>query len=80
MSDPNTSPPTYPRPEGVRVKHRDGTATECELAWGGVDDDGIALWEVSTPLNLTQGDSLHVDILPGRTSISIPSNDEWGAA
>lgn len=63
------------RPQGVRVIRADGSVIPCELAWVGIDEDGMAEWEISTTVNFRQGDSLKVATLPPRTSIIMPTGD-----
>lgn len=64
-----------PRPEGVRIVRQDGSVIPCELAWGGVDSEGLAIWHIATPFNARQGDTLQVDVMPGRTGITMPTSD-----
>lgn len=63
------------RPEGVRILHRDGTETLCEPAYRGLDVDGSHVWEIATPFNTLAGDRLHVDMMPGHTALTFPTND-----
>lgn len=63
------------RPEGVRIIHRDGTETLCEPVYQGVDSDGDHIWEIATPFNPMAGDDLRVDVLPGHTGLTFPTND-----
>lgn len=61
------------RPQGARLVHADGSSTPLELAYVGRDEeDGMHVWEAVTPLR--EGDALHVDVMPGRSSIRIPAS------
>lgn len=55
------------RPEGARIE-RGGDVIPLELAYGGVDADGIHQWISATPFNPAT-DRIRVDVLPGETSI-----------
>lgn len=61
------------RPEGVRIVHRDGRETLCEVAYGGVDADGIAVWNVCTTVDFGAGDRVLVDLMPGRSMLVMPA-------
>jgi len=65
-----------PRPQGVAIHHADGTITACELAYQGVNDDGMTVWEIATQVRFTKGDQLHVDVFPAQTTIAMPCDLE----
>lgn len=59
-------------PENVRVVHADGTETPASLFHVGVDDDGMDQWEIVSPtFDPFNGDSLHIGVMPPKTSISM---------
>lgn len=60
---------------GVRVIKQDGEVIPCELSYRGIDGDGCHQWAIATEVNLRQGDKLHVDMLPPRTVIAMPTRD-----
>lgn len=62
-------------PRGVRIRRGDGTAVECDMLRDeDQDHDGIAEW-VAVPRERfildPDTDRLEVDMLPGRTCISL---------
>lgn len=59
------------RPQGVVVRHADGTTTPVELAYRGTDDDGVHVWSGATMVG--PGDELHAAVLPPRTAIDLPT-------
>ena len=63
--------PAGARPEGVVIHHPDGSATPCELADAGIDDNGLHVWEVATPIRLGV-DRVSVGRLPAHTVVRIP--------
>lgn len=62
------------RPEGVRIRHPDGRVTLVELAYRGVDPEGLHVWVGMTPVR--RGDEVELDELPSRTRITMPMEDE----
>lgn len=64
------TPPT--EPEGVvHVNGLTGERTPCVLVYWGVDGEGLHDWHVMEPvLDASRGDSLCIEVLPARTSIS----------
>jgi hypothetical protein len=60
-------------PRGVRIRHTDGSVSECSLVRDPDDDrKGNAQW-IAIPepgTVLRNGDSLSVDVLPGRTVVT----------
>ena len=63
--------PAGARPEGVVIHHPDGSATPCELADAGLDDNGLHVWEVATPIRLGV-DRVSVGRLTAHTVVRIP--------
>jgi hypothetical protein len=63
------------RPTNVRVVKSDGTVIPCELAYQGINDQGCHEWSIATEVNLREGDKLLVEMLPGHTSITMPTRD-----
>ena len=64
-------------PEGVRhINGETGEVTECMLAYVGRTPDGMADWEVITPIDydLRRGDKITIKRMPGRTGISFPTS------
>lgn len=60
---------TPPAPRGVRLLHPDGSSTEVSVAYVGLDSEqGLHTWAVVEPIR--EGDSLHVDVMPGRTAMA----------
>lgn len=65
---------TGTEPRGVRIRHGDGTISECVL----VREPGrrrIARWMAVPPDGTVfdpAADSLQVDLLPARTSVMVP--------
>jgi hypothetical protein len=71
------------RPEGVTVIRADGTTIPCELAYAGTETDmcGVLhVWNLATVVDFRAGDSVHADVLPARTTISIPTSPMRGAS
>ena len=57
------------RPVGVEIVNRaTGTRLPCELAYVGLDSEGLHCWRVDTPMNLAT-EHLTIEVLPPRTSI-----------
>lgn len=74
MSDPEA-------PQGVRVRHADGTATPCTVTYDGPDDEGYHIWLVHTHIDFDNGETLSVDMMPARTSIVVSAtstSDNFG--
>lgn len=73
MSGPSSSGSIPDAPVNVRVIAADGTQFPIELAYCGVDDRGMALWESTTavPVSLEQGFQLRADCLPARAAIRL---------
>ena len=61
-----------PSPEGVRIRHCDGTETPCTLTYSGRDEDGCRIWAADQPFDPLAGDRLQVELMPGRTVITFP--------
>ena len=61
-----------PCPEGVRIRHCDGTETPCTLTYSGRDEDGCRIWAADQPFDPLAGDRLQVELMPGRTVITFP--------
>jgi hypothetical protein len=64
------------RPQGVAVHHADGTITPCELAYQGINNEGVTVWKVATKVRFNDGDRLCVDSLPGMNAIAMPTDLE----
>lgn len=58
-------------PRNVRIQHRDGTTTPCELVYLGEDEEGVHQWEAVTPVRVKHGDRVRADQIPGRTAITV---------
>jgi hypothetical protein len=61
-------------PRGVRILHGDGSVSECAVARDPEDGPGrIARWIAVPPEGrvFADGDTLHVDVLPPRTSVGL---------
>lgn len=62
-----------PCPEGVRIRHCDGTETPCTLTYSGRDEDGCRIWAADQPFDPLASDRLQVELMPGRTGITFPA-------
>lgn len=58
-----------PGPKGAAVLHPDGSRTALELVYIGRDDDGMAMFRATMPVNFSDGDQLVMDELPPNTGI-----------
>ncbi|KLI05774.1 hypothetical protein [Mycolicibacterium senegalense] len=68
------------RPENVRIVDKEtGEATPCELAYVGVDENGVGVWEVSehNPFDPARH-MVRVGRLPGKTAIMFPTRPGAG--
>lgn len=66
------------RPDNVRVIRADGTVIACELAHGGVDSDGLEIWNVATELHAD--DRLAIGSMSSDTKICAPVSSEVARA
>lgn len=62
------------RPHNVRVIRPDGSIIACELACGGIDDDGLEVWNVATELHA--GDQIAIGSMSSDTKLCAPVSDE----
>lgn len=60
------------RPTDVRIVKSDGREIPCELTYVGIVD-GCHEWEVAAEFNPSDGDSIKIGIMPGKTGISFPT-------
>lgn len=58
-----------PGPKGAAVLHPDGTRSALELVYVGRDDDDMAMFAATMPVNFSDGDQLVMDELPPNTGI-----------
>jgi len=63
-----------PRPRGARYLLVDGSTLPLELSYAGLDEDGIHVWQVATPIPL--GAVVQVDVLPPNCAVAFPVPDE----
>lgn len=61
-------PPSVP--EGVEVVYRNGDRVACEVYYVG-EQDGLHVWEATAAVDIQQIARLHVDVLPGLTSVRL---------
>ena len=66
------------RPDNVRVIRADGTVIACELAHGGVDTDGLEVWNVATELGAD--DRLAIGAMSSDTKICAPVSQDVARA
>jgi hypothetical protein len=64
------------RPENIRIQRSDGTVIPCELADLGVDEEGIHMWDVLTPVDIGAGDRVLVGKWPASTGLSLGNKGE----
>lgn len=65
------SPPEH-RPEGVRIRHEDGSTTPCDdLTYVGLDARGNHLWQIITSGEIGPGDRLLVAVMPPHTGLTL---------
>lgn len=69
--EPGSIPPHYPRPQGVRVVRANGEVIPIELSLRGVEN-GSAVWEIDTEVDLRNGDKIECDVMPAHTAIGWP--------
>ncbi len=62
-----------PRPEGVTLLRATGQRIPLELSGESyLDDSGIRVWMVDTPVDFRAGDRYHIDVMPPKTAIEFP--------
>lgn len=60
------------RPVGVFIVNQaTGRRMPCELAYAGIDDEGLHEWQVGALFD-SKTERLHVDLLPPKTTLSFP--------
>lgn len=62
----------YPRPQGVAIRRVSGEVVPVEVAFAGLDHQGLPVWRVDTPVDMAAGDTITVKMLPARTGIAWP--------
>lgn len=62
-------------PQGTTIVYLDGERVPCELVYGGLKG-GIHQWEITTTIDLARLDHIHLDVMPAKSSITIPIREE----
>lgn len=62
-------------PEGAAIVYRDGERVPVELVYGGLKG-GIHQWEITVAIDLERLDHIHLDVMPAKSSITIPIREE----
>ena len=62
------------KPIGVKVHRRNGEVLDAELIHLGIAQNGLDEWVIASPqVDLTKGDHVSVEELPGLTTVTIPT-------
>lgn len=59
-----------PRPQGVRARVGDQFIEPVALSYAGRDESGTHEWVAMFDIHPDTVDGVHMDVLPGRTSVS----------
>lgn len=67
-----TNPATPPPPVNVRIVYPGGRVVPVDFVYVGDDDDGLRVWEITTPVTFTHGMEVMAEVLPPRTTLTLP--------
>lgn len=71
MTEPGPQPPLN-APSGVVVTYQDGTRVPCEIYYVGIIEN-LHTWLTTQAFDIERVENLHIDVLPGKTSVRLKS-------